>query len=100
VKNAAIDFATFIGIYIIATPPSLLSLVPGGLGVLETTLLLMPCTEVDSHQTMIVILCYIVSLAMSARTAFSKPIGQIYIKCSAIGRSVRFAKLDGWSRRE
>jgi glycosyltransferase 2 family protein len=38
-SNAAIDFATFLGIYIVAAPLSLLSLVPGGLGVFETALL-------------------------------------------------------------
>jgi uncharacterized membrane protein YbhN (UPF0104 family) len=39
--SAAIDFATFLGIYVIAAPLSLLSLVPGGLGVFETALLVM-----------------------------------------------------------
>jgi uncharacterized membrane protein YbhN (UPF0104 family) len=38
-SNAAIDFVTFLGIYIVAAPLSLLSLVPGGLGVFETALL-------------------------------------------------------------
>jgi uncharacterized membrane protein YbhN (UPF0104 family) len=39
--SVAIDFATFLGIYVIAAPLSLLSLVPGGLGVFETALLVM-----------------------------------------------------------
>lgn len=39
--NAAINFATFIGIYVIVAPLSLLSLVPGGIGVFETGLLVM-----------------------------------------------------------
>jgi uncharacterized membrane protein YbhN (UPF0104 family) len=38
-SNSAIDFATFLGIYVVAAPLSLLSLVPGGLGVFETALL-------------------------------------------------------------
>jgi uncharacterized membrane protein YbhN (UPF0104 family) len=40
-SNAAIDFATFLGIYVVAAPLSLLTLVPGGLGVFETALLVM-----------------------------------------------------------
>jgi uncharacterized membrane protein YbhN (UPF0104 family) len=39
--RATIDFATFLGTYVIAAPLSFLSLVPGGVGVFETALVVM-----------------------------------------------------------
>jgi uncharacterized membrane protein YbhN (UPF0104 family) len=39
--HTTIDFATFLGMYVIAAPLSFLSLVPGGVGVFETALVVM-----------------------------------------------------------